>query len=421
VLHFRARRALSTFAVVQGNARVLVLTEGVGAIFFQWYSTYLPLYMLGLGVTELQIGLLASALTASQFVSTLLGGYLADRYGRKRVLVVGDIFCWGIPMFLYAIARNPWYFVVGRIVNGFVYLVVPAYECLFVEDVPEQHRAPVFSMFQLLISAASLLAPIAGLMVAAWGIVPAGRVIMASNMIAIIGLAVVRQFTLRETTIGLERMASVGQANAGALAREYTAVVRRLLGHGPTRDFLIIRNIVAFAGVMWATYAAIYLADPAGVGLPQGVIALLPFVSAVVTLLLILFAAQRVSSAQVAGNLVIGVALPLLGGVLFLASPHGTVAFALVYTALAAIGAAFYLPANQSYWANIVGDRERASAFSAGTALGLLIALPAGPLAGVLYTWRPEAPFVLCLALQALAIALIATRIPRAAPVPVYE
>jgi hypothetical protein len=51
----------------------------------------------------------------------------------------------------------------------------------------------------------------------------------------------------------------------------------------------------------------------------------------------------------------------------------------------------------------------------------LLIALPAGPLAGVLYTWRPEAPFVLCLALQALAIALIATRIPRAAPVPVYE
>ena len=215
----RADQTRESFAGVQGNARVIVLTEGVGAIFFQWYTTYLPLYMLGLGVTELQVGLLASLLTASQFASTLLGGYFADRFGRKRVLVIGDIFCWGIPMLLYAIARNPWYFVIGRIINGFVYLVVPSFECLFVEDVPEERRAAVFNMFQFLTSAASLFAPVAGIMVAVWSIVPAGRVIMTANMISAVSIAVVRQFTLHETTIGIARMSAVQTTSPATLTR----------------------------------------------------------------------------------------------------------------------------------------------------------------------------------------------------------
>lgn len=412
----RTGQARETFAGVQGNARVIVLTEGVGAIFFQWYTTYLPLYMLGLGVTELQVGLLTSVLMASQLVSTLLGGYSADRFGRKRVLVIGDIICWGIPMFLYAIARNPWYFLIGRIINGFVYIVVPSFECLFVEDVPEERRAAVFSMFQFLTSAASLLAPVAGIMVAVWSIVPAGRVIMLVNMISLIGLAVARQMTLHETTMGLERISAVQTTSPTALAQEYLSVMRRLVSDGPTRGFLIVRNLVAFVGVMWTTYAAIYLADPEGMGLPESVISLLPFASAIVTLGLILLAARRIGSTQVFGNLVLGGGFWLAGGLVFLLARPGGLWLALLYTALTAIGVALYQPANQSYWANIVNDRDRAAAFSAATALTLLITLPAGPLAGALYTWQPKAPFVLGLTLLALALALIVAIIPRAAP-----
>ena len=396
-----------TFSVVRGNARVIVVTEGIAAVFFQWYVTYLPLYMVGLGVSELQVGLLASALTAAQLVAILLGGYFADRFGRKRVLVVGDILCWGIPMFLYAVARNPWYFLVGRVINGLVYVVLPSFECLFVEDVAEQHRPAVFTLFQFLTSAASLLAPVAGLMVAAWDIVPAGRVIMAASMFSLIGMACVRQVTLRETTMGMERMSAVVTMAPVALAREYAATVRRMAGDREVFGFLAVRSVVAFVGVMWGAYVAIYLADPQGIGVSKSVISLLPFVSAVVTLALILLAAGRVSSSAVFGNLIIGEVFWLAAGVAFLASPHRTIWFALLYTALSAVGTAFFQPANQSHWANVVGDRDRAATFSAGTALSLLIALPAGPLAGALYTWEPRAPFAVGLAMQCLAFALI--------------
>ena len=51
-------------------------------------GTYLPLYMLALGVTKMQIGVLSSVLIGAKLLSTLVGGYLADRMGRKRVLVI---------------------------------------------------------------------------------------------------------------------------------------------------------------------------------------------------------------------------------------------------------------------------------------------------------------------------------------------
>jgi hypothetical protein len=253
-------------------------------------------------------------------------------------------------------------------------------------------------------------------MVAAWGIVPAGRVIMLANMVTLIGLAVVRQFTLHETTIGVERMSAVQAAAPAALVREYGAVVRRLVRHAPTRGFLVVRNLVAFVGVMWTTYAAIYLADPEGMGLPEGTIALLPFAAAVVTLGLILLAARRIGSQQVFGNLLLGGALWIAGGLVFLLAWPGALGLAVLYTALNAAGMALYQPANQSYWANIVDDRERAAAFSAATALTLLVSLPAGPLAGALYTWQPKAPFVLGLILLVAALALVVVYVPRTRP-----
>jgi DHA1 family tetracycline resistance protein-like MFS transporter len=403
----RAGGARTSFGNVQGNARVIVLTEGIAAVPFQWYNTYLALYMVALGVSKFEVGLLTSALMATQLVSNLLGGYFADRFGRKRVLVVGDIICWGIPMLLYAIARNPWYFLVGRLINGFVYIVLTSFDCLFVEDVPGEHRPAVFSMMQFLVAAASLLAPVAGIMVARWGIVPAGRAIMLSTMVSLVGIAIVRQFTLRETTMGRERMSAVQTMDPRALVREYAAAVGTVAKNSLVRTFLAVRITQAFIGVMWGTYAALYLADPQGVALPQAVISLLPFVSAVVTIGLIALAAGRVSSPHDFGNLVTGEVLWLAAGLVFLASPAGTIWFAVLYTALAAIGAMFFQPASQSFWANIVGDRERALVFSTAGTLIILCALPAGPLAGALYTWEPRAPFVASIALQALSLGLI--------------
>ena len=156
----------------------MVLTESAYDLVFQWYVTYLPLYMVALGVSALQIGLLASLFIVTQIVSTLLGGYAADRFGRKRTVIVTEMVCWGLPMLLYAFVPSPGVFVAGRLINGLVFVGLPAFQCLVIEGVPPRDRTAVFRLNQFLRAGASLCVPVAGLIVA--------------------GLGIVRQLTLRE-------------------------------------------------------------------------------------------------------------------------------------------------------------------------------------------------------------------------------
>jgi MFS family permease len=408
------RPAQGLFAAVEGNARVLVITEGLSAIAFHWYTTYLPLYMVALGVSEVQVGLLASVLIATQFISTLLGGYAADRFGRKRMLVVADIVCWGAPMLLYAIAQNPWYFLIGRFINGFVYIVMPSFECLFVEDTPAERRPAVFGMLRFVYAAANLFVPLAGLLVAGLGMVTAGRIIMATTMVVAVATAVYRQFALHETEMGRERMAAVAGASPLAAARDYGAAVRAIFADRPTATFLAVRVLVGFVSTIWNTYAVIYLTDALGVGLPKATISLLPFVSAAATMAMILLAADRIRLGAPAANLVIGQLLWLVGAFCFVVSPAGTLVMALLWALAAAVSSAFFQPASQSYWANVVDERRRAQIYSAAAAAIALGALPAGPLAGLLYTANPRAPFALGIAIQIVVLGLIISLRPRA-------
>jgi MFS family permease len=395
------------FAAPRDNARVIVLTEAFSAISLQWFSTYLPLYMLALGVSEMQVGLLASALFSMRFVSTLMGGYAADRLGRKRTLVIFDILCWGIPTLLYAIARNPWYFLVGQLLNGLVYVVLPSFECLFVEDVPVARRPGVFGSLAFLTAIARLLAPMAGLFVARMGMVIGGRIIMAVTCASIIAMAIVRQFTLRETSMGAERMAITSDLSATRLLSEYSEAIRGMFSDMPVRTFLLVRMLSAATLVIWGTYAAIYLTDERGLDLSEASIALFPFVAAIVTMAILLAAAGRMRVNRTFGNLIGGQAMGIIAAICFLLAPSGGFALAAVWAGLTAAGRAIFEPANASYWATIVGDRERAQVFAASAALLALATVPAGPIAGLLYTVDVRYPFVLALLLQLIILFLL--------------
>lgn len=425
-------------SAVRGNARVIVITEGISNIFFQWYSIYLPLYLLALGLSELSIGWLTSVFLLTQFIGTLAGGHFADRFGRKRVLVVGDILLWGVPLLLFAVAQNPWYILAGRLINGLLYIVIPSFDCLFVEDTPEADRPAVFGLLQFLMAAGSLLAPISGLLVARLGMVTAGRIIMLATMAAAVGIAILRQFTLVETSTGRERMAAVREAGAAAspassraaqdtrtfngrsaswastrrLLGEYRGALRAITAGPQVRAFLLVKILTALSAVVWTTYAAIYLTAPNGPGIPGAPISAawvgaLPFVSAAVTLAALLLSASRLTAGHLFANLALGQGLWLAGALAFLFVPGRGLPAAVLWTLVHALSAVFYQPASLAYWANLVDDRQRALIFSTASALIALCVLPAAPLAGMLYGISPRLPFVATLLMQAAALALI--------------
>ncbi|MEM7031014.1 MAG: MFS transporter [Chloroflexota bacterium] len=392
---------------LQGNARIIVLTEAISAIPFQWQRLYMPLYMLALGVGEIEVGLLASALFAMRFVGTLFGGYAADRFGRKRVLVVFDIVSWSIPMLLFAIAQNPLYFLIGQLLNGFVYIVLPSFDCLFVEDVPEKNRTGVFGSLALFTAAASLLAPVGGFLIEQWGIVTGGRIIMWVTFASTFSVAIIRQITLRETSMGNVRMAEVQAKPPLVLVAEYAQTIRHTVQNNAIRNVLSIRILQDFSLIVWTTYAAIYMTDQQGLALSEGIIAYLPFIGAIVVILILTLAAKRMQSDHTFVNLSWGQGIWLVGAISFVLSPMNTIWFVIIWAIGDAICQAIFQPALQSHWANIVDDKERAQVFSASSALIMLCIIPAGPLAGALYQLWPQSPFILAIGLQVIVFVLI--------------
>jgi MFS family permease len=175
--------------------------------------------------------------------------------------------------------------------------------------------------------------------------------------------------------------------------------------------------LVGFVMTIWNTYAAIYLTSALGIRLlaivPKASIAILPFVSALATMGMIVLAAERIRVGPLRTNLIAGQLLWLAGAALLMLSPAGTIVMALLWTVMAAVASALFQPASQSYWAGVVSDRTRAQVFAMASAAITLGALPAGPLAGLLYTLNPRAPFVLGIAIQVIVLALIISLRPR--------
>ncbi len=92
--------------------------------------------------------------------------------------------------------------------------------------------------------------------------------------------------------MGRERMASTLNLRPRELIRQYQEAIRLMVGDRRVLIFMV-RNLLGFNTVIWTTYSTVYLADGRGVGLADATISVFPFVSAVVTMAVILLAGRR--------------------------------------------------------------------------------------------------------------------------------
>ncbi len=115
---------------------------GVASGIQKYLQTYFHLSAFG-------IGFVIACLDLGAIVGALLAGTLADRFGRKSVLLVCAVL-FAISGLLSAIPQQVWELVVARILGGFAIgassMVAPVY---IAEISPEKHRGRLGSLFQL--------------------------------------------------------------------------------------------------------------------------------------------------------------------------------------------------------------------------------------------------------------------------------
>lgn len=140
----------------------ILITDGVRDISFALSMNLFPVYMQDLaGLTYGQIGLMMGIFGLFTMLTTVPGGWLADRKGERVGIALGFTLV-GLALLLLvgAPANTPLMFAGGWALAGVgVGLLTPAYQSLISKAVPQHLRGTAFGLFSTSLGLVSLPAP----------------------------------------------------------------------------------------------------------------------------------------------------------------------------------------------------------------------------------------------------------------------
>ena len=199
----------STFRTVFSNKNILaigttnMLYQVFNSLWDLWWSLYLitPIEDGGLGTPATIVGILATIQNTSQILFQLPGGVIADKIGRKKVIIFGSAVRTVAPFIMY-LARS-WQMVVpGMILMAIASLYSPAFNALISESIPRENRGAGFGAYRMFTSVPQIFMPIiGGYYFDMLGLGKAVRygLLMFTVVMAII--TITRQLVLKETLV----------------------------------------------------------------------------------------------------------------------------------------------------------------------------------------------------------------------------
>jgi MFS family permease len=161
-----------------------------------WWGLYLTEV---LNTPIMIVGFLATIQNTSRILFQLPGGIIADRIGRKKVIVYGTCLRVIAPIFLFT-ARS-WHWVIpGIVLNAVASLYSPAFNAIIAESLPQERRGTAFGAYRMMTTLPSVFMPfVSGYYLEVMGISRGVRLglMMFTGAAAI--AVVVRQLVLVET------------------------------------------------------------------------------------------------------------------------------------------------------------------------------------------------------------------------------
>ena len=208
---FSFREYGSVFRGLDRAAKILVLVGGVNSIPFGVFSVALPIYLYFLGYAPVVIGTVFSIQGAVAVVLIIPFGILGDRYGRKRIVVLGGLLS-SASFFLFPFADSLALLYLAAVLAGLAgALAFAPYQAMLADVCREHDRTAVFGMSSFVGSAAGALGALAAttpdlLRGAGWAIQARYMpLFVGSGLVILLGAVLVARLPLRETRRGPRR------------------------------------------------------------------------------------------------------------------------------------------------------------------------------------------------------------------------
>lgn len=390
---------------IRGNARACLVMEPLWGIPFNLYIPYASVYMLAMGCTDTQVGIITSVGLAFQMIFSLIGGYVTDKLGRRRTTLIFDLIGWTIPTLIWAVARNFNYFLVAAIVNATFRIAYASWTCLLVEDTKPDQRVHVYTWIYVAGVLAGFFSPIAGALVGRFTLVPAVRGLYAFAFLSMTAMFFLRNALTRETETGLRKSEEVRRFRLKETIHEHKTIVLNLLKSPLTLisfTLVIIKNIHI---TIKRTFLAILLTN--GLGFPKEAVALFPAIHSVVMLLVFLFVMPTMGRLGAKRSLLIGYLTLLTGYLVLVLSPFRSYTVVIISTVLTAFGTAVAFPFSDALLHNTIEDADRAKIISILHVFLFAVSTPFGYISGILSSVAKQLPFVLLALVQVVGIVLL--------------
>jgi MFS family permease len=405
-----------TLANLRGNARGCVYTEPLWGIPYNLYAPYMSVYMLALGLSDANIGLITSISLAMQVFWALMSGVITDKFGRRRTTLISDLITWSLPCLIWAISQNFWYFLIAAILNSAWRISHTSWTCLLVEDTDPALLVEVYSWIYIANIVAGFFSPIGGWLIAQYSLVPTVRAMLFLAFILMTIKFLATNAMTTETRQGLVRIEETRDQPLFSVLRGSTVVLKEILRSRPVLVVTLLLAILSVYRTITSTFWPILVTEKLAV--PPAALSLYQFGRSAVMLAAFFTIMPRFRNAEPFRTMLFGFAGLLISQLILIATPSGAYVVLMISVAIEALS----LPAVSTLLDKLVvvevDPAERARTMGLMLVLVILLTSPFGWIGGQLSEINRVLPFVLLtfFLLGGIALTYTARKLTPASP-----
>lgn len=395
---------ITTLKSLKGNPRGCVYPEPLWGIPFNLYAPYVSIYMVALGLSDKQIGLIVSISWSFQIILALLSGVVTDKLGRRLTTLIFDILSWSVPALISAFAQNFWYFLAAGIINSVWRITHNSWTCLMVEDADENQLVDIYTWIYIANLLVGFVAPLAGILIGAFSLVPTMRGLYIFAAIMFTLKAVVTYQMTQETQQGVVRLHETRHQSVFDMLSEYTVVFRGLLQTPQTLYTGGIMLIISISTLISGNFWGIIVTEK--LHIPAQNLAVFPFVKSAIMLLFFFIIMPKIKQFHYKLPMTIGFLGFVASQLLLITAPNQGYFFLIISAFLEACSFAAVSPLVDQMVVLTINPKERARIQSILYVGIILLTSPFGWIAGTLSGLDKDLPFILNIALFAVGAVL---------------
>jgi len=389
------------------NILAISLTTSLWSLVQQGWNPFWPKYMLdNLGATVTIIGFTTAITTAERLIFQLPGGILADRYGRKRIIVYGTLIRTLSPL-IYFLAPTWEWIIPAALINGMASLYMPAFSAIVADSLPEKRRGAGYGAYNTITNIPMMIGPlIGGLAIEAYGYEFGVKLFLALQTAVGLIMTVVRHMILHETIESRHVDSKAPLVPTGRMFREFPGTIKVMI---------VVAIIGSFSSRL--VYDLINLYALEVLMLSPGQLGLINTAVGATSTLLALPGGMMSDRYGRRNNIMLGRTVsPISQGLVTLAGGFNAYFAVRVFNAAGIAVGGSGMEAGGPSWnaliADIVPTEKRATVLGTIGTLTAVVAAPGSVLGGYLWdTVSPQLPFQLSMVVGLISAALFWVRV----------